>query len=245
MAPIALASTARPTLRTCFSKSPLQRARGKVLRACRDARRDFGQGQVVVAQDRGRNLDPDLLVAGAEHAYLVDARRQQRVAHVLGERLQRGLGDRAREDQPRDRVVEHHPLDDRRLGVLGEGRDATERGIDVGERGLHVGPGLELDQHRGRALDRERDHLLYRIEKPHLGSTASTMLASTSSAPAPGQAICTVTKSMPKVGNSWVFILASATAPVTMARIASKWRRCGGRRKARSGPWATLSGPRP
>ena len=47
------------------------------------------------------------------------------------------------------------------------------------------------------------------------GSMAVTMLASTSSAPAPGQAMLIATMSMPKSGKNWVFIRDSETTPIT------------------------------
>ena len=58
-----------------------------VLRGTGDARRHLGQGQVQPAQHRRRDFHPDLFVAGAEQVDLVDPRRQQLVAHALGNRL--------------------------------------------------------------------------------------------------------------------------------------------------------------
>ena len=67
-----------------------------------------------------------------------------------------------------DRIVAHDAADLRGLTVLGQGRHLTHRGFDVGQRGLHIGPGIELDGDAGRPFPRARADPFDAVEKAHL-----------------------------------------------------------------------------
>ena len=144
-------------------------ARGQVLGGLADALGDVGKLEVETQKRLGPDLDPDLLVAGAEHVHLLDAAIEKRVANTLGERLQRGLGIGAGNDEAADRVVTHRAADFGTFAVLGQGGHLTDRRLDVGQRRLHVGAGLELDGDRGAALDGGGADPLDAVDETDLG----------------------------------------------------------------------------
>ena len=68
-----------------------------------------------------------------------------------------------------------------------------------------------------------------RSRKRTSGSIAWTMVLSTSSAPAPGQATVTMTVSMPKSGKNCLFMRESASRPITIMAAISRFAAVGWR----------------
>ena len=82
----------QPEAANLLLEAALHRAERQVLRMAGDAGADVGEREVEPTQGRRRDLDPDFLVAGAEHLDPIDADRQQLVAQPLGQLLESGLG---------------------------------------------------------------------------------------------------------------------------------------------------------
>ena len=119
----------------------------------------------MAAEHRLRHLDRNLVGPRARYLDLRDLRdRRQLVAHALGHRLQREFVRVTRKGEIDDLTACQQLLNDRFLGLLGEGVDRVDTALDVVQDAADIGAELELDHHAPHPFRRGRGELLDAVE---------------------------------------------------------------------------------
>ena len=135
-------------------------AGGQVQGAAANRVRDVRQREPERPQPAEGHLDGDLVVPHAAHLDLGDGgERRQVVLDPVRELLERAFGEVAVHDQAHHALAVRHLADQGALGAGREGPNPADRGLDVAQRGIHVGVGVHLDPNRrdagrGDGLDR-------------------------------------------------------------------------------------------
>jgi hypothetical protein len=143
----------------------LDAAGRQVERRRADLRRDHVEGQPIVLQLLFADLDRDLIGRHAEQLGLGDVgAREQAITHRLGllaqlTRVQLAVDHHHHHLAPVGELLHH-----RALGVLGEGDDAVDGGLDVAEHLVEVRAVDDLDQHAAGALVGEADHAAHIVQ---------------------------------------------------------------------------------
>jgi len=142
-------------------------ARGKIAAHASHALGDLVEREVQLVQGRGGHLDGDLLLGQPYQLDLGDAALEQLALHLLHERTELAQ-IRARDHQPRHRLVAHDARDLgllRRLGQIAHEPDAL---LDLIEGHTHIRAFLVLEDDAGAALRGGRRHLAQLIERVQL-----------------------------------------------------------------------------
>ena len=143
----------------------LDAPRRQVERAAPHRVRHVLEGEAQRMQPPEGHLDGDLVgsyAAGLDAGDLGQGR--DRVLGAVRQLLQRALGDVAVEHEAEGALAARHLVDLRTFGLRGEGPDAADRRLDVGERPVDVRARLQLDRDGRQALRRHRGDLLHVVD---------------------------------------------------------------------------------